>query len=64
MNTTEQWWNYKPLTDQGSRTIKVLLRDKVEGIIRGERDIPRAMLARLMHEDKVFAEHGKFIVEI
>lgn len=63
MNTLEKWWEYKPLTEQGSLKIAILIRDMYTKEIKGERLIPRAMLARLMFEGRVFADKGRFIVE-
>lgn len=56
---------YRQATNQGSKTVLVQFRDKLNGRYLHQKEISRAMLAKLYHEQKVtHAINGVPVVDI
>ena len=52
------------VTQQGAKTIEVIIRDAESKMQIAVVCMKRALLAKYMHEQKVFANNGKWIVEV
>lgn len=63
-HSNDQFMN-KPLTNQGAQMITVMYRDKITGEYLSEKQVPRAFLARMYHEQRVtHAINGVPVIDI
>lgn len=63
-NTNDQFLD-RPVTNQGAQLIKVQYRDKLTGEYYQEKQVPRAFLAKMYHEQRVtHAINGVPVIDI
>lgn len=65
MKLTNEQFLDRPVTNQGAQLITIQYRDKVSGDYLIQKQVPRAFLARMYHEQRVtHAINGVPVIDI